>query len=75
MFLSTSMDGNSAWSTDFSGPVALVIGDEGRGISRLVMESCDYRVSLPMRGHIGSLNASAAACVLLYEVLRSRTGV
>lgn len=67
-----SMGGKSAWETDFHGPVALVIGDEGEGISRLVMEKCDFQVSLPMRGQLDSLNASAASCVLLYEILRAR---
>jgi len=57
---------------DLSGPVALVIGAEGEGLSRLALEKSDHRVALPLRGRIGSLNASVAAGVLLYEVLRRR---
>ncbi|MCL2811559.1 MAG: 23S rRNA (guanosine(2251)-2'-O)-methyltransferase RlmB [Clostridia bacterium] len=57
---------------DLSGPVALVIGAEGEGLSRLVLEKCDHRVALPLQGRIGSLNASVAAGILLYEVLRHR---
>lgn len=57
---------------DFTIPTALVIGSEGKGISRLVRESCDYLVHLPMRGEVNSLNASVAAGLLMYEVLRRR---
>lgn len=60
------------WETDLRGPVCLVIGSEGSGMSRLVTENCDFLVSIPMRGKINSLNASAAAAVLMYEVLRQR---
>ena len=70
----TAADGESPlWETDFSGPVCLVIGSEGEGMSRVVAEQCDFRVSIPMHGRIGSLNASAAAAVVMYEILRSRT--
>ena len=70
----TAADGTSdLWQTDFSGPVALVIGSEGDGMSRLVKESCDYIVSLPMRGKLNSLNASAAAAISMYEILRQRS--
>lgn len=62
------------WKTDFTGSMALVIGSEGDGIGRLVRESCDYIVSIPMVGRINSLNASAAASVIMYEVLRQRSG-
>ena len=62
------------WETDLTGPVCLVIGSEGEGLGRLVREKCDVLVSIPMRGHVSSLNASAAAAVLIYEVLRRRTG-
>ena len=70
----TAADGQSElWKTDFSGAVALVIGSEGSGMGRLVRECCDFIVSLPMRGQINSLNASAAAAIVLYEVLRQRS--
>lgn len=70
----TAASGSSSlYETDFSGPAALIIGSEGDGMSRLVSEQCDFRVSIPMKGHIDSLNASAAAAVLLYEVLRQRS--
>ena len=70
----TAADGQSElWKTDFSGAVALVIGSEGDGMGRLVRESCDFIVSLPMRGRINSLNASAAAAIVMYEVLRQRS--
>ena len=60
------------YHTDLRGPAAIVIGSEGEGMSRLVAESCDVLVSIPMFGHINSLNASAAAAVLLYEAVRQR---
>ena len=60
------------WKTDLSGPIALVIGSEGDGMSRLVREHCDFMLSIPLKGQISSLNASAAAAVLMYEVLRQR---
>lgn len=66
------MDGTPADKQDFSGPVALVIGSEGKGVGRLIKENCDVVVSLPMKGHITSLNASVAAGIMMYEVLRSR---
>ena len=56
-----------------TGPACIVIGSEGDGISRLVREKCDFLVSIPLRGQISSLNASAAAAVLLYEALRQRS--
>jgi 23S rRNA (guanosine2251-2'-O)-methyltransferase len=59
--------------TDLTGPAAIVIGNEGEGMSKLVRESCDVLVSIPMKGHISSLNASAAAAVILYEALRQRS--
>ena len=61
------------WSTDFTGSCAIVIGSEGDGMGRLVRESCDFIVSIPMAGRINSLNASAAASVIMYEVLRQRS--
>lgn len=57
---------------DASLPLAIVIGSEGRGISRLIKEKCDFRVHLPMAGHVTSLNASVAAALLIYEVYRKR---
>ena len=61
------------WQTELTGPVCLVIGSEGEGLGRLVREKCDVLVSIPMHGRVSSLNASAAAAVLIYEVLRQRT--
>ncbi len=66
------MDGSRWDSVDYSGPVALVISNEGKGISRLVREKCDFIVSLPMKGKINSLNASVAAGILMYEVIKHR---
>lgn len=69
----TAADGSqSLWQTDLKGPVCLVIGSEGDGMSRLVSESCDFLVSIPMRGKVSSLNAGAAASILIYEILRQR---
>lgn len=65
-------EGRDAFQTDLTGPRVLVIGSEGKGLSRLLRENCDELVSLPMRGKISSLNASVAGAVLLYEVLRQR---
>lgn len=61
------MDGQDYRQTDFSGGAALVIGSEGRGISRLVREKCDFTVSIPMRGNVNSLNASVAAGIVMYR--------
>ena len=55
-----------------TGPIGLVIGNEGKGVSRLVREECDYMAAIPMRGNIDSLNASVAAGVLAYEIVRQR---
>lgn len=66
------MVGDDYRTVDFSGPIALIIGAEGEGVSRLVLETCDHRVSLPMRGGVGSLNASVAAGVMMYAALNSR---
>ena len=68
----TAMDGEDALTADMSGPVALVIGSEGEGVSRLTLEKCDRTVALPMLGRIESLNASVAAGILMYEVVRAR---
>ncbi|NCC67520.1 MAG: 23S rRNA (guanosine(2251)-2'-O)-methyltransferase RlmB [Clostridia bacterium] len=64
----------SLWQTDLKGPLCIVIGSEGDGMSRLVSETCDFLVSIPMKGQVSSLNASAAAAVLIYEALRQRQG-
>ena len=66
------MDGMPAFQANLKGPLALVIGGEHEGVSRLVRENSDYIISLPMRGHIDSLNASVAAGILMYEVVRQR---
>ena len=62
------------YQADLTGPTAIVIGNEGTGMSQLVRKSCDVMVNIPMRGRISSLNASAAASILLYEALRQRLG-
>ena len=66
------MDGEDYERVNFKGGVALVVGSEGEGVSRLVLEHCDQKVSLPMAGHIDSLNASVAAGIMMYRVLSSR---
>lgn len=69
----TAADADTAlYQADLKGPAAIVIGNEGVGMSRIVAESCDFRVSIPMKGQISSLNASAAAAILLYEAVRQR---
>ena len=69
----TAADGQvDLYHADFKGPAAIVIGNEGQGMSRLVAESCDQLVRIPMKGNISSLNASAAASILLYEAVRQR---
>lgn len=74
-FYAADMDGEDWCSVNYDGGVGLVIGSEGRGISRLVKEKCDFIVSMPMKGRINSLNASVAAGVLMYEVARQRAGI
>ncbi len=69
----TAAGGNTTlYEADLKGPCAIVIGSEGDGMTRLVAENCDFLVSIPMRGKISSLNASAAAAILLYEAVRQR---
>ena len=68
------MDGTDYDKTDMKGSLALVIGAEGQGISRLVKEKCDFIISIPMAGKIASLNASNAAAILMYEARRQRKG-
>jgi len=70
----TAADGTTAlYDADLKGPAAIVIGSEGDGMTRLVRENCDFLVSIPMRGKLNSLNASAAAAILLYEAVRQRS--
>ena len=66
------MDGELYTSKDLTGPIALVIGSEGKGLGRLVKEKCDFLVRIPQKGKISSLNASVAAGVLMYEIVRQR---
>ncbi len=69
----TAADGSvSLYEADLKGPAAIVIGSEGDGMGRLVREQCDFLVSIPMKGKINSLNASAAAAIVLYEAVRQR---
>ncbi len=67
------MDGEPCYSQNLKGPIALVIGSEGEGLSRLVKENCDFLTRIPMLGQINSLNAGVAAAVLMFEVVRQRT--
>lgn len=69
---SVPSDGIPAWSADLSGPVCLVLGSEGEGLRPLVERTCDVLVTIPMAGHLGSLNVSAAGAALCYEVARQR---
>ncbi len=71
-FVCADMDGTSMYQLDLKGPIGLVIGNEGEGVSRLVKEHCDFVASIPMKGDIDSLNASVAAGVLAYEIVRQR---
>lgn len=71
----TAADADRAiYDADLKGPTAIVIGSEGDGMSRLVAENCDFLVSIPMKGQLNSLNASAAAAIFLYEAVRQRMG-
>ena len=72
-FACADMDGEVMYKCNLTGAIGLVIGNEGSGVSRLVKEKCDYIVSIPMMGQIQSLNASVAAGVLAYEIVRQRT--
>ena len=67
-----AMGGTEVYKQNLTGPLAIVIGSEGKGLGRLVAEKCDFLISLPMQGKINSLNASVATGVILYEVLRQR---
>ncbi len=71
----SAADGDTPlYRADLKGPAAIVIGSEGDGMGRLVTECCDFKVSIPMKGKLNSLNASAAAAILLYEAVRQRMG-
>ena len=71
-FVCADMDGQTMYVLNLTGPIGLVIGNEGAGVSRLVKEKCDFTASIPMKGDIDSLNASVAAGVLAYEIVRQR---
>lgn len=71
-FVCADMGGETMYQLNLTGPIGLVIGNEGDGVSRLVREKCDYIASIPMKGDIDSLNASVAAGVLAYEIVRQR---
>ena len=73
-FACADMDGQLMYRQNLKGPIGLVIGNEGSGVSRLVKEKCDFTISVPMKGDIDSLNASVAAGVLAYEIVRQRLG-
>ena len=71
-FVCADMDGEVMYKTNLTGPIGLVIGNEGEGVSRLVKEKCDFIASIPMHGDIDSLNASVAAGVMAFEIVRQR---
>lgn len=71
-FVCADMDGTTMYDLNLTGPIGLVIGNEGSGVSRLVKEKCDFVASIPMKGDIDSLNVSVAAGVLAYEIVRQR---
>lgn len=71
-FVCADMDGEQMYDLDLTGPIGLVIGNEGEGVSRLVREKCDFVAGIPMQGEIHSLNASVAGGILAYEIVRQR---
>lgn len=71
-FVCADMGGETMYNLKLTGPIGLVVGNEGEGVSRLIREKCDYVASIPMKGDIDSLNASVAAGVLAYEIVRQR---
>ena len=73
-FVCADMDGTPYYQMDLKGPMGLVIGNEGEGVSRLIKETCDFVASIPMKGDIDSLNASVATGVLAFEIVRQRMG-
>ena len=72
-FVCADMGGETMYDLNLTGPIGLVIGNEGSGVGRLVKEKCDMTASIPMHGDIDSLNASVAAGILAYEIVRQRT--
>ena len=73
-FVCGDMDGEVMYSLNLKGPIGLVIGSEGKGVSRLVKERCDYIATIPTKGNIDSLNASVEAGVLAFEIVMQRMG-
>ena len=73
-FVCADMGGEVMYRLNLKGPIGLVIGNEGEGVSRLMKENCDFVAGIPMKGDIDSLNASVAAGVLAYEIVRQRLG-
>ena len=71
-FVCADMDGTLMYDLNLTGPIGVVIGNEGSGVSELVKKNCDFTASIPMKGDIDSLNASVAAGVLAYEIVRQR---
>lgn len=71
-FVCADMGGTTMYELDLAGPIGLVVGNEGEGVSKLVRENCDFVASIPMKGDIDSLNASVAAGVMAYEIVRQR---
>ncbi len=71
-FVCADMEGTRMYDLDLKGPIGLVVGNEGSGVGRLVKEKCDFTAAIPMHGDIDSLNASVAAGVLAYEIVRQR---
>ena len=71
-FVCADMDGQPMYKCNLTGPIGLVVGNEGSGVSELVKKNCDFTASIPMKGDIDSLNASVAAGILMYEIVRQR---
>ena len=71
-FVCADMDGDRMYDLNLKGPIGMVIGNEGEGVSRLIREKCDFTAAIPMNGDIDSLNASVAAGILAYEIVRQR---
>lgn len=71
-FVCADMDGDRMYDLNLKGPIGMVIGNEGEGVSRLIREKCDFTAAIPMKGDIDSLNASVAAGILAYEIVRQR---